>query len=149
MFVVEQWTKKRDWLAQQNNPKASVWLSFSQKLDQIISVRAGNSIISLIRQAATFLACLTQGQFYGPISGNETEGSDWPISCLRKHGPASKPRGKKNPQKRTSYTVWRSGGKLRTVITGLTSTGSAVTRHCSHWSVNKALTSADSDCGQI
>lgn len=114
--VVVQWTKKRDWFA--NNPKASVWLFFFQKPDRIIHVQAGNSIISLIRQAATFLACLTQGQFYGAISGNETEGSDWPISCLRKHGPASKPRGKKknnqNPKThRKKRGIWRSGGKLR------------------------------------
>ena len=35
---------------------------------------------------------LTQGQVYGPISGNETEGSDQPISCLRKRGSVSKRR---------------------------------------------------------
>ncbi len=37
---------------------------------------------------------LTQGQFYEPISGNETEGSDQPISCRRKRGSASKRRDK-------------------------------------------------------
>lgn len=97
------------------------------KRSQIIPIRAGNSIIPLIRQAATFLACLTQGHFYEAISGNETEGSDWPISCLRKLSLACKREDGLAAAAGEVGGGGRDRGGGRVTLHCLTSTGSGVT----------------------
>lgn len=77
-------------------------VQFPSKLKTKLSLSLDREQHSL---RASFL--LIQGQCYGPISENETGGSDQPISCLRKRGSACKRRGKMrstclhNPTERT------------------------------------------------
>ena len=116
--------------------------------DQIIPAELKSKLSrSLDRERHSLHASLllTQGRFYGPISGNETGGSDQPISCLRKRSPASKLRHKA----RSTCLQPRTAEANHSIswLVGLMSTVTAVTGHCSDH--HNVLTTDDSNYEQL